>query len=300
MDESIEENQKAVRYIEDTAQKLLTERVTNGSTTIQTEIANLKKQLAQHLKLPEQTGEEASPLYQATIMFDGSGLDETTGLRTKKFTDDTAAVIVEADELTADKAHKVYIRNTSANRSNFFYVAYNASAAAAQYPQKVNVFKNNYEGASFSYDGTTAPVTIDLMSIVHHSSLDLSSGVSIFAVLSVTTGGESDEQVIFDKGTSYGMRIRNNKLMFYNGTTPSNGNGADFSLVPSNELCLCEVISNDGIYVNGSKVFSLSGINPAANNTTNANKPILAFPVTRVTVPNNTGPTTAENFPSIL
>ena len=59
------------------------------------------------------------------------GLDETTGLRTKKFTDDTAAVIVEADELTADKAHKVYIRNTSANRSNFFYVAYNASAAAA-------------------------------------------------------------------------------------------------------------------------------------------------------------------------
>jgi len=59
------------------------------------------------------------------------GLDETTGLRTKKFTDDTAAVIVEADELTADKAHKVYIRNTSTNRANFFYVAYNASAAAA-------------------------------------------------------------------------------------------------------------------------------------------------------------------------
>ena len=35
------------------------------------------------------------------------GLEETTGLRTKKFTSDTAAVIVEADELTADKAHKV-------------------------------------------------------------------------------------------------------------------------------------------------------------------------------------------------
>ena len=59
------------------------------------------------------------------------GLEETTGLRTKKFTTQTAAVIVEHDELTDDMAHKVYIRNASANRANFFYVAYNASAAAA-------------------------------------------------------------------------------------------------------------------------------------------------------------------------
>ena len=59
------------------------------------------------------------------------GLEETTGLRTKKFTTKTAAVIVEHDELTDDMAHKVYIRNASANRANFFYVAYNASAAAA-------------------------------------------------------------------------------------------------------------------------------------------------------------------------
>ena len=59
------------------------------------------------------------------------GLEETTGLRTKKFTTTTAAVIVEHDELTDDKAHKVYIRNASGSRANFFYVAYNASAAAA-------------------------------------------------------------------------------------------------------------------------------------------------------------------------
>ena len=60
------------------------------------------------------------------------GLEETTGMRTKKFgTVTTAAVIVEHDELTDDKAHKVYIRNASTNRANFFYVAYNASAAAA-------------------------------------------------------------------------------------------------------------------------------------------------------------------------
>ena len=58
------------------------------------------------------------------------GLEETTGLRTKKFTTETAAVIVEHDELTDDMAHKVYIRNASASRANYFYVAYNASAAA--------------------------------------------------------------------------------------------------------------------------------------------------------------------------
>ena len=71
---------------------------------------------------------------QMTMSKDGNpsvGLDETTGLRTKKFTSTTAAVIVEHDELTDDKAHKVYIRNTGTSRSNFFYVAYNASAAAA-------------------------------------------------------------------------------------------------------------------------------------------------------------------------
>ena len=61
------------------------------------------------------------------------GLEETTGLRTKKFTATTAAVIVEADELVSDanQAHKVYIRNASTNKAEFFYVAYNASAAGA-------------------------------------------------------------------------------------------------------------------------------------------------------------------------
>ena len=59
-----------------------------------------------------------------------TGLDETTGLRTKKFTSTTAAVIVEHDELTDDKAHKLYVRNTSTSKVNYFFVAYNASAAA--------------------------------------------------------------------------------------------------------------------------------------------------------------------------
>ena len=59
------------------------------------------------------------------------GLDETTGLRTKKFTTTVAAVIVEHNELTDNMAHKLYVRNASTNKANFFYVAYHASAAGA-------------------------------------------------------------------------------------------------------------------------------------------------------------------------
>ena len=63
-----------------------------------------------------------------------AGLEETTGLRTKKFTDSTDAVIAEADELTSSggtEAHKIYIRNASTSKSNFFYVSYNSGTADA-------------------------------------------------------------------------------------------------------------------------------------------------------------------------
>ena len=63
-----------------------------------------------------------------------TGLDETTGLRTKKFTTTTDAVIAEADELTSSggaEAHKIYIRNASTSKSNFFYVSYNSGTADA-------------------------------------------------------------------------------------------------------------------------------------------------------------------------
>jgi len=82
------------------------------------------------------------------------GLEETTGLRTKKFTDSTAAVIVEADELTADQAHKVYIRNSSTNRSNFFYVAFNASAAAADTIETIGKLYGG-DWMLFPYNGST-------------------------------------------------------------------------------------------------------------------------------------------------
>jgi hypothetical protein len=60
-----------------------------------------------------------------------TGIEETSGLRTKKFVNTTALAIIEQDEYTNAKNHKVYIRNTSADKANFFYVAFNASAAAA-------------------------------------------------------------------------------------------------------------------------------------------------------------------------
>ena len=82
------------------------------------------------------------------------GLDETTGLRTKKFTATTAAVIVEHDELTDDMAHKLYIRNASTNKANFFYVAYNASAAAAATAETIGKLYGG-DWMLFPYNGNT-------------------------------------------------------------------------------------------------------------------------------------------------
>ena len=80
------------------------------------------------------------------------GLDETTGLRTKKFTSTTDAVIVEHDELTDDKAHKVYIRNTGSSKENYFYIAYNASAAAAGTAETIGKLYGG-DWMLFPYDG---------------------------------------------------------------------------------------------------------------------------------------------------
>ena len=60
-----------------------------------------------------------------------NGLEETLGLRTKKFTSTTAAEIATAADLTNAKAHKLYVRNASADKANFFYVSYHATDATA-------------------------------------------------------------------------------------------------------------------------------------------------------------------------
>ena len=60
-----------------------------------------------------------------------NGLEETLGLKTKKFTSTTAAEIATAADLTNAQAHKLYVRNASTDKANFFYIAYHATDAAA-------------------------------------------------------------------------------------------------------------------------------------------------------------------------
>ena len=60
-----------------------------------------------------------------------NGLEETLGLKTKKFTSTTAAEIATAADLTNANAHKLYVRNASSDKANFFYVSYHATDATA-------------------------------------------------------------------------------------------------------------------------------------------------------------------------
>ena len=100
------------------------------------------------------------------------GLEETTGLQAKKFAAQTAVVIVKNTEGTAGKASKVYIRNTGTSNEDFFYVAFNASAAAAATTETIGKL---YGGdwmlfpwaatAATSHDITVAPSTTDEMTL---------------------------------------------------------------------------------------------------------------------------------------
>ena len=80
------------------------------------------------------------------------GLEETNGLRSKKFTGTSAAIIIEAAEYTNSNAHKVYIRNTGSSKENYFYIAYNASAAAAGTAETIGKLYGG-DWMLFPYDG---------------------------------------------------------------------------------------------------------------------------------------------------
>ena len=60
-----------------------------------------------------------------------TGLEETSGLNSRKFKATTAVVIISNTEGTADKASKVYIRNTGSDKAEYFYVSLNAAGSAA-------------------------------------------------------------------------------------------------------------------------------------------------------------------------
>jgi len=131
---------------------------TNASITISSDITTnpitISKSMAMHK-------------FQTNV-----GLEETTGLQAKKFAATTAVVIVENTEGTAGKASKVYIRNTGTSNEDFFYVAFNASAAAAATTETIGKL---YGGdwmlfpwaatAATSHDITVAPSTTDEMTL---------------------------------------------------------------------------------------------------------------------------------------
>ena len=97
-----------------------------------------------------------------------TGLDNSSGIATKKFQAITEVVVIEQDEVTDSKASKVYMRNTGSNKENFFYVAIHASAAADTTTETIGRLYGGdwmltpYEGA---VNLTVAPSTADDMTL---------------------------------------------------------------------------------------------------------------------------------------
>jgi len=96
------------------------------------------------------------------------GLEETSGLRTKKFTATTETVVIEQDEFTNTKASKVYMRNTGSSKSEYFYVAKHASAAAAATTETIGrLYGGDWMLVPYAADVniTVAPSTAEAMTL---------------------------------------------------------------------------------------------------------------------------------------
>ena len=100
------------------------------------------------------------------------GLEETTGLNSKKFNATTAVEIIGNAEGTAAKANKVYIRNTGSSKTDYFYVALNNSAAAADTTETIGKLYGGdwmlmpWEAtAATTHDIVVAPSTAETMTI---------------------------------------------------------------------------------------------------------------------------------------
>ena len=84
----------------------------------------------------------------------------------------TTAVVLElAADATASKANKVYIRNTGSSKSDYFHVAYNASAAASATVQIIGRLYGGdwmlipWEANGTGHNITVAPSTAEVMNI---------------------------------------------------------------------------------------------------------------------------------------
>ena len=105
-----------------------------------------------------------------------TGLEETTGLNTRKFAATTVVKIFDAANAdtgaTAGGANKIYIRNTGSSKVNYFYVAYANNAAGATSGETLGKL---YGGdwmlvpwnatAATSHDVCVAPSTAETMTL---------------------------------------------------------------------------------------------------------------------------------------
>tara|TARA_R100000234_G_C4842580_1_gene111727 strand:+ start:28 stop:435 length:408 start_codon:yes stop_codon:yes gene_type:complete len=97
-----------------------------------------------------------------------TGIENSTGVATKKFQALTAVSVIEQDEVTDSKASKVYMRNTGESKADFFHVAINASAAADATTETIGRLYGQdwmlipYEGA---VNITVAPSTAEVMTL---------------------------------------------------------------------------------------------------------------------------------------
>lgn len=73
------------------------------------------------------TGDALSLTQTSTLTKAGTatGLDQTSGVGRKTTTSNTIYTLFTAANYTADKAHKVYLRNTSSTATEFFTVTVN-------------------------------------------------------------------------------------------------------------------------------------------------------------------------------
>ena len=99
------------------------------------------------------------------------GLEKTLGLSYEKLNATDPVVLELAADATASKACKVYIRNTGSDKSAFFHVALNASAAAADTVQVIGRLYGGdwmlipWEANGTGHNITVAPSTAENMTI---------------------------------------------------------------------------------------------------------------------------------------
>ena len=100
------------------------------------------------------------------------GLEETSGMNVKKFNATTAVKIVDNTEGTANKASKIYVRNTGSSKTNFFYVAFADGVAGAASTETIGKLYGGdwmlipwLASASATHDIHVAPSTTEEMTL---------------------------------------------------------------------------------------------------------------------------------------